>query len=273
MITIKGQYHNPENTQNIAPGNTLQANRRSTGSVNPSATAYTQENGHAIESQQEAEELQPEPSSAHPSPPSTTTEIEPEAPRKVHFHGRVRITSGVGHGGRGKSDWIRKEGSQASLEDGNGAGHVSPIDMPPRRDPTNQDSSTSASYSSSISAPLRSSTELPPRPTSVRVSSKRRKPLSNVLGSQEADTWLHTLAEQRRERKMKRMAQAMDERSPLLTQAQRSGMTNANNQNAHTARETDGQPVEDDWPWKLLTLTYWESQLSALCCCETDSED
>jgi len=202
------------------------------------------------------------PTEAVSLPPSSPTATPPEGDmepvRKVRFYNRVRITSGVGHAGRPKTHSLVKEDSQDALRDSNTTDHGSPIDIPPRRDAPRQseDSSASASYSSSISAPLRSSTELPPRATSARSSGKKAEPLSDVLGSQGSSSWLHALAVERRERKKRRVAEALDETSPLL---QVDGILRANSvgNDLGRAMRENGQKLDedptDDWPWKLFS--------------------
>jgi hypothetical protein len=196
-----------------------------------------------------------------PFPAIIPLEASTEPARRVRFYNRVRITSGVGHTGRPKSDSPKQEGSQTSLQDGYVGNNGNTIDIPPRRDALHHsaDSSTSASYSSSISAPLRSSTEFPPKPASARFAGRRGKPLSNVLGSQDANSWLHALAVERRERKNKRMSRAHDETSPLLeangTAAARIAspdVPQSMQENGH--KPDDDDSIDDDWPWKLFTL-------------------
>jgi hypothetical protein len=175
-------------------------------------------------------------------------EADTEPTRRVHFYNRVRITSGVGHTGKPRLDSPKQEGSQDSLQ-------ADSIDIPPRHDTSlpSEGSSTSASYSSSISAPLRSSTELPPRAASARFTGRRRKPLNNVLGSQDTNSWLHSLAIERRDRKNKRISLA-NEISPLL-QVDGTPTTCITSPGVQqTTQENGHKPDDNEWPWKLFTL-------------------
>ena len=194
-----------------------------------------------------------------PFPVIIPLEANTEPARRVRFYNRVRITSGVGHTGKPKSDSPKQQSSQDSLQDAGNHGNT--IDIPPRRDALHHsaDSSTSASYSSSISAPLRSSTELPPGPASARFAGRRRKPLSNVLGSQDASSWLHALAIERRERKNKRTSRTHDETAPLLeangTAAARAASLDVPQSMQESGHKPDDDDsIDDDWPWKLFTL-------------------
>jgi hypothetical protein len=202
-----------------------------------------------LESHTEAVSVQP------PSPTIIPLETNTEPARKVRFYNRVRITSGVGHTGKPKSDSPKQEGSQDSLHDGYTGSHRNTIDIPPLRDALRHsaDSSTSASYSSSISAPLRSSTELPPKPASARFAGRRGIPLSNVLGSQDANSWLHALAVERRERKNKRVSRAQDETSPLL-EANGTATARVATPDVPQSMQENGHKPVDDWPWKIFTL-------------------
>ncbi|KAG8798161.1 hypothetical protein FRC16_007808 [Serendipita sp. 398] len=192
--------------------------------------------------------------------------------RTVRFYSRVRITSGVGHSGRSRS--AHGEHTLNTGEDREGerirsssaVDIVRPIDESPYR---STNASTSTSYSSSISAPLRSSSELPPRPPA-----NHRKPLSNILDSSDANVWLQSLTTERRKRRKRRHRDGVDERSPLL---QRPGILRHDPNEAHISvnghNKSDRFSEDSTGLWKYFTLYYWESRLSALCCCADEQDE
>ncbi|PVG00701.1 hypothetical protein CPB86DRAFT_782240 [Serendipita vermifera] len=210
--------------------------------------------------------------------PTNTNETNPvPRPRTIRFNSRVRITSGVGHSGRTKSPQ-KKDASDINDPRVEGIfGGSEALDIESR--PTNglnrsANSSLSGSYSSSISAPLRSSSDVPPKVSSARISSKHRKPLSNVLDSQDASAWLRRMELERRSRRRTR-GRADNETTPLLGAHQSPPEDSADADydlpNGHNHKyDSESQ---DGWSWKMFSIYYWEARISSLCCCESDIED
>lgn len=170
-------------------------------------------------------------------------EQPPKRPRAVRFYSRVRITSGVGHSTKSP----HKSTSTHSNEQLSAS-----IRVPSRRPSSSTESSSaSGSYSSSISAPLRTSSELPPRIQSVRLkASKVRRPISDIVDTQETVSWLHSLAVERRGRREAKKKRIVDERSALLP---------PNNQNTDEEEEITPAKTERDsqfgpWPWRIFSL-------------------
>lgn len=178
----------------------------------------------------------------------------PLRPRTVRFYSRVRITSGVGHSTKSHHKHSSTRSTDAS------GGRPSRIRRPPSTGHSG-DSSASGSYSSSISAPLRSSTELPPRMQSVRQSSKQRKALSEVLDTRDTASWLHALAVERRDRRDSKIRRSNDERTALLSQPSgRRSITPVEDQEQEEAllaadvRKTEADVLFGKWPWRLFSL-------------------
>jgi hypothetical protein len=205
-------------------------------------------------------------------------------PRTVRFYDRVRITSGVGHSNRTRSP--TKTHSVHSQE--SDTEHAHPVDIDEPSPLRSGDSSASESYSSSISAPLRSSTDLPPRGSLSRMV-RKRTPLSNMLDTTETNAWLRSLAVERRNRRRARSIPT-DETTPLLQpvspRRQREGSDGRSTRMSSSKSDTNA--AYGRWPWRIFNLyvsaasvlirisyssQYWENQLIALCCCESDVEE
>jgi hypothetical protein len=191
--------------------------------------------------------------------PTNSNETNPvPRPRTIRFNSRVRITSGVGHSGRTRSPQ-KKDARDIDDPRGEDSSRRSEaIDIEPRSANTlnpSANSSLSGSYSSSISAPLRSSSDVPPKVSSARTPGKNRKPLSDVLDSQDANAWLRSMEIERRKRR-RTQNRRDNETTPLLGtgQSPSEDSTDADHDlpNGHTPKyNTESQ---SGWSWKMFSI-------------------
>lgn len=192
--------------------------------------------------------------------------------RSVRFYNRVRITSGIGHGHRQKSpskdrhshshltdnpvDSNQTNASTGSRTDNSGETQrfrlspSPPVDIPLPLSTGTADSSASNSYSSSISAPLRPSSDLPPN-----LGYGRRLPISNVLDTTETNEWLRWVETERRERRKKRKrdlptndTEEINERTALLRGRERRERETSEEEEAAERRR------HISWPWRAFSL-------------------
>lgn len=188
------------------------------------------------------------PDNPAPEREGSTNEADTTKPsRTVRFYDRVRITSGVGHSNRQRSP--TKNQPTSPKEDDPSRTLAIDIEQPILK---TADSSASGSYSSSISAPLRSSTELPPGGSLSRVM-RKRMPLSNMLDSQETNAWLRSLAVERRTRRRKRNT-PIDERTPLLQSSSPSRQRDEANGQFIPSSKPDPDVIYGRWPWRIFSI-------------------